>query len=85
MNVILVSSEHSFPFRLRDPRIDFNLANMDEAIFAGEVPPNLMFELLTTRWGIAENVALALIDHYGGHVFDVYRTCGKARLENVQQ
>ena len=40
-------------------------------IFAGEVPPNKMDELLTTKWGVGRNLAAALIDHYGGHVYDI--------------
>ena len=38
-------------------------------IFAGEVPPYRMYELLTTRWGVGHNLAVALIDHYGGHIY----------------
>ena len=38
-------------------------------IFAGEVPPYKMYELLTTRWGVGHNLAVALIDHYGGHIY----------------
>jgi hypothetical protein len=34
-------------------------------IFAGEVPPNKMYELLTTWWGVGHNLAVALIDLYG--------------------
>ena len=42
-------------------------------IFAGEVPPNKMYELLTTRWGMGHNLAVALIDYYGGHIYDILR------------
>jgi len=31
-----------------------------------------MYKLLTTKWGVRENLALALIDHYGGHIWDTY-------------
>jgi hypothetical protein len=40
-------------------------------IFAGEVPPNKMYELLTTKWGVGRNLAATLIDYYGGHVYDI--------------
>ena len=70
--MILVSSEHSFPFRLSDPRLGFNLSNFTEYIYAGEVPPNEMYKLLTTKWGVRDNLALALIDHFGGHIWDTY-------------
>ena len=72
LNVILVSSEHSFPFRLTDPRLGFNLDNFNGYIYAGEVSPKDMYELLTEKWGVESNLAVALIDHYGGHIYDVY-------------
>ena len=59
--MILVSSEHSFPNQLRDPKLDFHLENVNEYIYAGEVPPKDMYELLTTKWGIESDVVLALI------------------------
>jgi hypothetical protein len=40
-------------------------------IFPGEVPPDKMYELLTTRWGVGHNLAVALIDLYGGHMYDL--------------
>jgi hypothetical protein len=40
-------------------------------IFAGEVPPGKMYELLTTKWGVGRNLAATLIDYYGGHVYDI--------------
>ena len=45
INVILVSSDHVFPFRLADPKLGFKLEDMNRFIFAGEVPPDEMFEL----------------------------------------
>ena len=70
--MILVSSEHIFPFRLSEPKLDFNLTNFTEFIYAGEVPPNEMYKLLTTEWGVGDHLALALMDHYGGHIWDTY-------------
>jgi len=31
-----------------------------------------MYKLLTTVWGVGDNLALALIDHFGGHIWDTY-------------
>ena len=70
--MFLVSSEHAFPFRLEDPRLSFNTEDFNAIIYAGEVPPGDMYKLLTTRWGVEPNLAVALIDLYGGHVYDVY-------------
>jgi hypothetical protein len=30
-----------------------------------------MYELLTTQWGVRPNLAVALIDLYGGHIYDI--------------
>jgi hypothetical protein len=30
-----------------------------------------MYELLTTQWGVRHNLAVALIDLYGGHIYDI--------------
>lgn len=38
MNVLLVSSEYAYPFRLRHGRF-FNTTNLADTLFAGEVPP----------------------------------------------
>ena len=77
MNVILVSSEHAFPFRLRDSKLHFNLEHLNGYIYAGEVPPKDMYELLTKQWGVEANLAEALIDHYGGHIYDVYQALSR--------
>jgi len=31
-----------------------------------------MYKLLTTKWGVRDSLALALIDHFGGHIWDTY-------------
>ena len=69
IKIILASSEHSFPFRLSSD-MNFNCQNFSSYIFAGEIAPNKMYQLLTTQWGVKENLALALIDIYGGHILD---------------
>ena len=48
------------------------MLDLTEFIFPGEVPPDKIFELLTTRWGLGRNLAATLIDYYGGHVYDMY-------------
>lgn len=68
--MILVSSEHSFPFRLSD--LGFNMADITDYIFAGEVPPNKMLRLLREEWGVKDHLASALLEHYGGHIYDMY-------------
>jgi nitrogen fixation protein len=79
--VILVSSEHVFPYRLRHPEQNFNLANFNGYIYAGEVPPKDMYELLTVKWEIEPNVAVALINIYGGHIYDMKEALSRLHLE----
>ena len=79
INVILVSSEHVFPFRLADPKLGFNLEDITEFLFAGEVPPNEMYKLLTQEWKLSENLSLALISLYGGHIYNIYKALMRLR------
>ena len=67
-----MSSEHSFPFRLRHPDLAFNTDDFTKYIFSGEISPKSMYELLTEKWGIDPYLANILIDFYGGHIYDVY-------------
>ena len=79
INVILVSSEHVFPFRLADPKLGFNSDDITKFFFAGEVPPNEMHKLLTQEWKLSENLSLALISLYGGHIWDIYQALMRLR------
>jgi len=49
------------------------LDDINEFLFAGEIPPNEMLKLLTTEWRLTDVLALALIHTYGGHLYDIYR------------
>jgi len=74
MNVILVSSDYSFPFRLQNPRFNFNPDDVTQVIYAGEVPPNeMLLTLLMGQWGIKSNLATALVSLYGGHVYYTFQ------------
>lgn len=75
-NVILVSSEHAFPFGLTRKEIGFNLNNFSGFLYAGELPPGEMLLLLEKRWGIGKHLACALVAHYGGHVWETYQALG---------
>lgn len=79
--MILVATEHDFPDRLRDSEVDFNLANLNGYIYTAEVPPNETYKLLTTKWGVAPNVALALINLYGGHIYDMKEALIRLHLQ----
>jgi hypothetical protein len=49
-------------------RLHFNTTDLTRLVFAGEIPPDKMYELLTTRWGVKHYLAVALINLYGGHI-----------------
>jgi hypothetical protein len=70
-----------FPYRLRHPEQEFNLANFNGYIYAGEVPPKDMYDLLTVKWGIDPNLAVALINVYGGHIYDMKEVLSRLHLE----
>ena len=67
MNALLVSSECAYPSRLRSSRF-FNATNLTDTLFAGEVPPAAMRQLLVDCWGLGPRLADVLLALYGGHV-----------------
>jgi hypothetical protein len=72
-----------FPFRLAHPKLGFNLGDITKFLFAGEVPPNQMYKLLTEEWKLSENLSLALISVYGGHIYNIYKAL--IRLREVKK
>eukprot|EP01036_Dinobryon_divergens_P022095 gene22095-30330_t len=50
-----------------------SLNNFGKFIFAGEVSPKDMYQLLTSEWGLGDRLAVTLIDHYGGNIWNVYQ------------
>jgi len=62
---LLSASEHAYPSRLR--MLCFNDLNFEMRIYAGEVPPNSMRELLHA-WGLGPRTTNLLMAHYGGHI-----------------
>ena len=43
---------------------------MNKFIITGDVPPNETYKLLK-QWDVKDNLAIALIEHYGGHLYDI--------------
>ena len=64
--VVLATSEHGLPFRLRD--LGYNKNHISKVIIGEEVPPAVMKDLLVSTWGCGEHLAAALLTLYGGHV-----------------
>ena len=69
MNILLVSSDYSFPYVLA--YLGLNILDIQTRIYAGEVSPARTYELLTTRWGVGPHLATALVEHCGGHLWDI--------------
>jgi hypothetical protein len=65
-NVLLVSSEHAFPYHLHAS--SFNVSNLTHTIIAGEVPPAEMRALLRGVWGLGPRLSDVFLAYYGGHV-----------------
>lgn len=63
--MILVSSDHGFLDQLHD-HMGFNTENLNEFIYMREIAPNDMLKLLISEWGMKANLALALVDAFGG-------------------
>ena len=64
--VVLATSEHGLPFRLR--ALGYNKDHIGKVIVAEEVPPAVMKDLLVDTWGCGEHLTTALLMLYGGHV-----------------
>ena len=80
MNVLLATSEHAEPHRLR--QLGFNTSNFTENILAGEIPPKHILDLLI-RLGVGNNLATWLVGVYGGHLWTVYQAV--SALETYKQ
>lgn len=78
-NVILVSSEHDFPWRLSSRPVRFGLDNLTGFLYAGEAPPKDMLRVLRERWGAGPHLAHSLVAHYGGNVWETYSALDKLR------
>ena len=64
---------------MADHRLSFNLDDINKFLFAGEVPPNEMYRLLTEEWKLSETLSLALISLYGGHIYNIYKALMRLR------
>jgi hypothetical protein len=49
-------------------------------MFAGEVPPNAMYSLLTDVWKVGPNLTMSLLNHFGGHIWDTYNAVSQLAI-----
>ena len=83
-NVLLVSSEYAFPYRLQHDNF-FNASNLTHVIFAGEVPPAEMRALLRDSWGLGPRLSDVFLAYYGGHVHMAARALAALAEEGVSE
>ena len=67
MMTLFTSSEHGYPFKLDE--MGFNLADLTNVIYAGEIPPKEMRELFVSRLGMGDRLADGFLSAFGGHIF----------------
>ena len=71
VNVVMASSEHSFPYTLKEHGVDSG--KLSRVIFAGEIPPKDMMSFLLKGEGpfkgVGQHLAHTLVSAYGGHLF----------------
>ena len=79
VNVLLSTSEFSFPYTLQN-NMGFKSVFLDSVMVLGEVLPDDMYTLLTTDFQLRHNLALRLIDLFGGHIYHVIKV-----LRRLQQ
>ena len=65
-SVILISSEHGYPFKLA--KAGLNLVDIKNILIAPEVPPIDMFKMLTDHWGMGPRLARLFVATYGGSI-----------------
>ena len=73
-SVVLISSEHGYPFKLA--KAGLNLVDIKNIVIAPEVPPRDMFEMLTGHWGMGHRLAGLFVATYGGSIDAVYTALG---------
>ena len=51
----------------------FNDDNFTKLMFMSEVSPAQMYHLLTEEWRMGEHLAIAMIEFFGGHIWNHHR------------
>ena len=73
-SVVLISSEHGYPFKLANAGL--NLVDIKNIVIAPEVPPNDMLQMLENHWGMGHRLARLFVATYGGSIDAVYTALG---------
>ena len=65
-SVVLISSEFAYPYRLQKAGI--NLRDIENIIFANEIPKEEMVEVMVTKWDMSQELAEEFYLYFGGDV-----------------
>ena len=91
LDVVMASSEYAYPYLLEENGL--NLNDISEVLFAGEVPPHSMWELLVTKKGsggkpligMGKNLVELLIASYGGHFLRIKQAVSSLVMKKEKQ
>jgi hypothetical protein len=70
MSVVLVSSDEGLAYR-RLHELEINPDHITSTFVINEATPRECLDLLRTKFGVGEHLSSALLDCYGGNVFDM--------------
>eukprot|EP01035_Chromulina_nebulosa_P031116 gene31116-41453_t len=84
VNVLLSTSEFSFPYTLQND-MGFKSVFLNSVMVLGEVLPDDMYTLLTTDFQLRHNLALRLIDLFGGQVYHMIRVLCRLQQQSKYQ
>lgn len=62
--------------------MNFNSDDLNRLLFFNEVSPRNCYDLLVDEWGMGESLAIALLNVYGGHIFNISRAIDALALWN---
>lgn len=71
---MLVTSDYSFPFQLLNPKLHFQIEDIQQFIYANELSPKDIYQLLTEKWKVKYNLAKVLVELYGGQIWHIYQS-----------
>eukprot|EP01035_Chromulina_nebulosa_P024096 gene24096-31307_t len=83
VNVLLSTSEFSFPYALQND-MGFKTVFLKSVMVLGEVLPDDMYTLLTTDFQLRHNLALRVIDLFGGHIYHVIEVIRRLKISKHQ-
>ena len=78
--MILSTSDYSFPFKLKTMK--FNIDDLERLLYFHEVSPRDCYDILVNEWNSGENLAISLLNVYGGHLLQLSNAIDALALSN---